>query len=239
MGAHSSRMRMGGPRFQADIRGAIEITDNGLPRLATSIGWHSPYFGEDWWAKINSQGADKLIHKMGIAIQYGANLSAPSPIGQRFLDAAAWYGEAVRDYFPASRLVKYVTAIERILTTKNEKQLSETIAMRGAAILMAGGDGTPARDREQLKHVYDMRSRIIHGSRSPHERGLGRILQDAERLSRRIILSSLHFFGEDGLQKSNYTPKMLDNDFVTLIIWAENRLMNGDACATAQLNFGA
>lgn len=238
-GAHSSKMRMGGQKFQVDIRSTIEITDASLPRLSTSIGWNSPSFGQDWLTTITSQGADRLIRKMGIAIQYGADISSPSPLGQRFLDAAAWYGEALRDYFPASRLVKYVTAIERILTTKNEKNLSETIAARGAAILMAGGVGTFAKDRERLKHVYDMRSRIVHGSLSPNDRGLLKTLQDAESLSRQIILSSLPFFGAEHLKKRKYSRKSLDSNYANLVIWAKERLIEDADYAAAQLDFGA
>lgn len=222
-GAYSSRMRMGGPKFQADIQSTIVITDDGLAKLSKSVGWHSPHFGEDWWANINSRGADKLIHKMGIAIQYGTDLSSPSPLGQRFLDAAAWYGEAIRDYFPASRLVKYVTAIERILTTKNEEYLSETIASRGAAILVAAGVGTFAKDYKRLKRVYDMRSCIIHGSLSPHESGLGETLRDAEQLSRQIILSALPYYGLKGLQDRTLTIGFLDEAYDRLVRGAKTR----------------
>ena len=65
---------------------------------------------------------------MGVAIENGVNALKPMPLARRFLDAAAWYGEAVRDEFPASRLVKYVIAIERIVaTSKNEENLSDTL----------------------------------------------------------------------------------------------------------------
>lgn len=225
--SHSSTMRVGGPNYKVDRRSKIEIDPDGVAEVSRSASWRGEHLGDNWWETINSNGADELIELMGIAIEFGHDPSSPSPLGQRFVDAASWYGEAVRDSFSASRLVKYVTAIERIVTTKNEIQLSQTIASRGAAIMVAAGVGDFSKDKKRIEEIYDMRCQIVHGSRSPIEPGMGPALWEAEKLARLIVLSSLHSFRAEGLKGKDLSTNRLDRNYDELVEFVREKEGSG------------
>lgn len=220
VGAGPTRqMRVGGPAFSTDRRGEIYITSDGHAEVSASVNWLSHPISDEWWDKFTSD-TDQFVKLTGIAIEAGNDLPQPAPMAQRFLDAVAWFGEATRDPFSASRLVKYVTAIERILTIKNEKNLSETLATRGAALVLVIEAEDMASLRHRIKDVYDLRSRLVHGSRSPLEAGLARGLRDAEHLARAVLLSALLFYREEGLRAKQVSDEKLEASFDDLLGWA-------------------
>jgi hypothetical protein len=232
--AHSDHMRAGGPSFGMDRRGKIELSADGKIWISTSVDWLSHHFKAGWWDAINSNGGDEFVELMGLAIETGHDLPHPAPMAQRFLDAAAWYGEAVRDPFSASRLVKYVTAIERILSTKNEDKLADTLAARGSAIVMAIEEEDRETLRQRFKDVYDLRSRLVHGARSPLDAGLGHGLYEAERLTRSVLFSSLLFFRDEGLRAKEVSINRMEDAFGRLMDWAERETANRAALSTVR-----
>lgn len=219
---YSDHMRAGGPNFDIDKRGHITVDTNGQAGVEMSVDWLSHHLGDGWWKQISTD-ASQLMEPIGIALEAGHHVCKPAPLAQRFLDSAAWYGEAVRDKFAASRLVKYVTAMERILTTKNEEKLAETLAARGAALLYRPGGPDIETFRQRLRSVYDFRSRLVHGSHSPLDPQFGPQLREAEELARFILQCGLHLFRQLGLDDPNISRQKLDNYYLKLIDWASRR----------------
>lgn len=214
---YSHHMRMSGPNFSTDKRGHIAVNSIGGAEISTSVDWLSHPLGDGWWEKINSDDGHYFINLMGIAITSGNEIPDPTPLAQRFLDGLAWYGEAVRDPFQASRLVKYVTAMERILTTKNEENLVEVFSRRGAALVCSPEEDNLDKLQKRFKEIYDLRSCLVHGSRSPHESGLGKSLRKAEELTRDVLFRSLEFYEENGLKKKDVSIKRLDENYDKLV----------------------
>lgn len=221
-GADSYHMRAGGPTFGVDRRGHIEVDPKGCANLGASAYWLSHDLGDDWWDRLNEDGGDHVIGLMGIAIKAAHALPKPAPMAQRFLEGAAWYGEAVRDEFAASKVIKYVTAIERILTTKNEKNICETLSNRGAALIHEPGTDDLEVLRRRFKKVYVLRSDLVHGSRSPLDRGFGPGMREAEEVSRTVLLNALQLFRREGLEAPVITKPQLEDFFVRLLQWSEN-----------------
>ncbi|HSI12230.1 MAG TPA: hypothetical protein VK961_09315, partial [Chthoniobacter sp.] len=221
---YSNHMRVGGPGFSTDRRGKIEVKPNGRVEISTSVDWLSHPVGDGWWEGLTENGRDEFIQLMGVALDVGHGLPRPAPMAQRFLDGVAWFGEAARDPFHASRLIKFVTAIERILTTKNETNLSETLAARGAAMASMFESGRLVSLRQNFKEVYNLRSLLVHGARSALEPGLGRGVRDAERLTRLVLFGALQFYGETGLQAKDVSLRKHDSWFEDLLKWAERGL---------------
>lgn len=218
----TKQMRVGGPAFSTDRRGKIHLTSDGHAEVSASVNWLSHPIGSDWWDKFaNDEG--QFVKLISVAIEAGNELPRPAPMAQRFLDAVAWFGEATRDPFSASRLVKYVTAIERILTIKNDADISETIATRGAAMALIIVSEDMESLRRRLKEVYNLRSRLVHGSRSPIEAGLARGLYDAERLTRLVLLGALAFYREEGLLAKQVSDAKLAASFDDLLGWANKK----------------
>lgn len=218
---YSNHMRAGGPNFRTDRRGGIEMTSSGNVEVSASVDWLSHNLGDGWWEMINGNGGDQLIALMGVAIEAGHNVPRPAPLAQRFLDGVAWYGEAVRDGFGASRLVKYVTAIERIVTTKKERNLAEVLAKRSAALILDPDTDDLGMLRERFRNIYDLRSRLVHGSRSPLDPGLGAGIREAENLARSVLFRALQFFRREGLEIQPVTKRKLDEAYSKLLEWAD------------------
>lgn len=219
--ARSKHMRVGGPSFSIDHRGSFVVDSEGKASIGISTDWRSPTLQDGWWDAVNSEGRREFVALMGLAITTGQDPLRPAPMAQRFLDSVAWYGEAVRDPFQASRLVKYVTAIERILCNSSKDNVAVTIAARGSAIVMPIEKEDRETLRQRFKDVYDLRSRLVHGSRSPMEPGLGEGLREAEHLTRAVLFGALLFFREEGLRAKHASDKRVESGFNRLLEWAE------------------
>lgn len=219
--AYSTHLRMGGPAMGFDKRGLIEIDANDKARISTSSSWRVHSLGENWWTWLNQEGGDEAIELMGIALEGAYATPKPLPMAQRFIDAATWFGEAARDTFAASRTIKYVTAIERILTTRNDSDITKTLAERGAALTYVPGHSNLDCLKAKFASVYDLRSRLVHGSRSPNEIGIGSGLRDAEELSRTVLLCALvRLFQKEGLQMPDVSGKRLEQGYLDAVAWA-------------------
>jgi hypothetical protein len=74
--------------------------------------------------------------------------------------------------------------------------------------------------RKRFHDVYELRSRLVHGSRSPQAEGLGSSLREAEELARAVLFGDLKMLQEPGLESRDATIKRLDETFVRLADWA-------------------
>lgn len=220
-GAYSNHIRAGGPGFNIDRRGNLEINNAGEIEISNSTDWHSHHLPENWWEQLNSGQGKHLIDLIGLAINKGNDVPVPAPLSQRFLDAVAWYGEAVRDDFAASRMVKYVTAIERMLVTKKEEKLADTLANRGAAMIYLPGNNNFDQLKKCFLDVYDFRSNLVHGSVSPTSSSFWSGLVDAEELANAVLCRTLQFFGEDGLNAPKVSNAKMDSAFKRLDDWID------------------
>lgn len=211
--AHSDNMRLGGANIRTDRRSHIIQDAAGEVDFSSSADWLTNSLGDDWWEILNDRIGDDLLPLMSLALDGAMALPMPRPLAQRFVDGATWFGEACRDRFRASRLVKYVTAMERILVTP-DADIAETIARRGASLLCRSLPDYDDFDRlkQRIKDVYDMRSRIVHGARSPHDM-LGVALRDAEELARFTLVQIVRFYGPEGLTAEQFSDKRLNEVF--------------------------
>lgn len=220
--AYSNHMRAGGLSFNTDRRGRIEIDGDDSINLSLSTDWLGHNLGEGWWDYVSGQDGGKLVERMGIAIEAGNDISQPAPLARRFLDGIAWYGEAVRDEFPASRLIKYVLAIERIVMMKDEKEITQVFASRGSALIHDPGNDDFENTRKRFLEVYDMRSRLAHGLQIPLDKEIAFLLHEAEYLSRMVLVRALGFFKREGLELRKLKDKKLEKNYASLIEWAES-----------------
>ena len=113
---HSRNMVVGGPGLDADIRAEMEVRD-GDTMLSYSIGSTSAMGFPQGWANMLEEASTKaLINSAGRAIEAITDPSHNRPLAMRFVDAAAWHGQAVRETSAAASIVKSVTALERLVT---------------------------------------------------------------------------------------------------------------------------
>lgn len=91
-----------------------------------------------------------------------------------------------------------LTALEALLTTDSNAELSYRLSLR-VANLLESDDGSRHRTFKDMKEFYDLRSKIIHGSASKLNTKLQNRLQQTESLReivRRTILSVMSVFLE-------------------------------------------
>lgn len=208
---HTYRMRVGGPHHRADRRGKIHINRNkNRASISTSSSWNEHYYPKNWWDQLKASGGEDLLILAGIALKSAFDLPTSAPLASRFIDAATWYGEAARDKFAASRIVKYVTAIERILITPQDTDnITKTIAERGSALISISDKESITKNRRRLRNIYRQRSKLVHGHQSPFESMKGLSLKEAEDLSRAVLLSFLIFAGLQRIQDKNIASEQL------------------------------
>ena len=71
-----------------------------------------------------------------------------------------------------------------------------------------------------MKDLYDVRSRLVHGSMSPFDPNAARATWEAEELATRILCRAIDFFIHLGLDAAIWSPERLDEQFQRLTAWA-------------------
>lgn len=128
------------------------------------------------------------VDVLGAAINRVVDPSRKTDLHQRMIDAIGWFGDAATDRVPSSAIVKYVTAVERLLFGARDQERKKSFVRRIHGVLDAFGSSAGERTREDARQVYDKRSALLHGGISPESSELPRLVSKAEELSRICIL---------------------------------------------------
>ena len=156
---------------------------------------------------------------MELAVDPALNRS----LSQRFLDAAQWFGEASRDKSPSTRVVKYVTALERMVMTEEHDDISRLVSDRVSAFCF---DKPEDREewRAKVKKTYDLRSKLVHGSISPRSDEVWQGVLVGAQLCEITLLRVLNEFGVDGLKEDKFSSRRLGEWFNKVTTWADREL---------------
>jgi len=144
----------------------------------------------NWYAMITTRYQlywDAAVEILGSSTA----LARPRKLHQRFLDALAWYGDAVSEQMQAGRLVKFVAALERVTITSEEPSGGHKVARRAAILASEGSQESFQKYFRVCQRIHGCRSNLMHGSLSPLDRRLPRHALDAEHVSRRVLFSYL------------------------------------------------
>ncbi len=127
-------------------------------------------------------------------------------MSERFLDAAMWFGEAVRSDVLSVRVVNYINAIERIVTGGNTVDIAQTAATRVADLVFDPGKSEEWQtNRASLLKAYDLRSDLVHGSISPHNTDVSEGVAQCGHLAELLLVATLCRYGEDALEFAEIT----------------------------------
>ncbi|MEM7023543.1 MAG: hypothetical protein AAF637_13270 [Pseudomonadota bacterium] len=213
----------GAPCTHPDRRGRIVVGPACVAEVSGLIDSRRHKLGEEWWDTLNADGRDEYVALMGAAIEAGQEATNTALLARRFLDAVAWFGQATRDDSAASSVVKYVTAVERILVTKTKDpaDIANTLAERGAALIFDPHADDLESLRDRFKKIYGVRSALVHGSKSPTDAYLAPHRHEAENLTRLMLLRALEFFGRRGLEAHTVTDRYLEERYNSRCNWAE------------------
>lgn len=91
------------------------------------------------------------------------------PIDEKIMNALSWFSESQKNFISIHKIVGFITALETLLTGQklvdgiSDKSISEMFSERGAIILHKTYEERLAAKRN-LKGIYSLRSKIVHGS---------------------------------------------------------------------------
>jgi hypothetical protein len=211
-------MIIGGPAITQDRRGTISIVEGDLRFSASYGGPGSVGFKDDWITLLDNPQGRVVLELCGVALEAAIDPTIDRPLSDRFLDAAHWFGEAVRERAPAAKVIKYVTALERMFMTDERDNIADTISQRVAAFCF---DPSVPGDFERLeaksRRAYDVRSKLAHGSMSPRDTAAYEGVRIGAELSKDALLNGLAAFTADGLREEGISPRKVARWFQSCV----------------------
>lgn len=218
---HTRNMVVGGPGLDADIRAEMEVRD-GDTKLSYSIGSTSAMgFPNDWSSMLDESGTKALVNAAGRAIEAITDAARSRPLALRFIDAAAWHGQAVRETSAAASIVKSITALERLVTVKKGTDTMRTVTERNAALSYdTKGDERFADLVKRMESIYDLRSRLAHGTLSPFDPEVRHRRYEVLAAAEKSLINGLDLFDQDGLFDKKLSKAELTAGLENLVDWA-------------------
>jgi Apea-like HEPN len=192
---------------------------NGKLNISTSRMSRGKPIGDEWLEILESDYGDYLM-ALSQAIELLTFFKTLPPLWERFLDALTWYGDAVAESSEAAKIIKFVSAIERMTgtgkETSPERRVTDIIVSR-ASILYRNISGQKLIDSiRRVEDIYDQRSNLVHGSLSPQDEVCTKDAIEAEYLTRFILLAGFDFFDYLDLADTTVTQKKLKLAYIEL-----------------------
>lgn len=179
------------------------------------------------------------LRQATVVLTHAAGFADPPPLCRRFLDALAWYGDAVNEPSAAARIIKFVTAIEAMCGTGPERDaqgkeirgVTEIVTGRAGIWLQDWLGGSLAGAQAHVAKIYGWRSGLVHGSLSPFDEDMADFSRTTEEATRRILLTGLDYFTSLGIADPQFTMRPLREKFRELEKNAEETETNGDSAS--------
>jgi hypothetical protein len=117
----------------------------------------------------------------------------------RLLDALRWFGDASFEESGGVQIVKWIAALERLTATERLRQgITHNFCKRVALLASGLGTGKVETAYRDARKAYDLRSDVMHGSRSqedPHLLMNAGLVHDLTREAMLGALAVHHFLG--------------------------------------------
>lgn len=229
----TDRMRVGGPAIKRDKRARLTLLSSG--ELSPSTSWSSIQqvnYQDGWSSQLLDPEINHFLKLFSIVLEVAVDPSLERPLSRRFLDAAQWFGEASRDTSPSTKIVKFVTSLERMVMTEEHNDISHIVSDRVAFFCADEVEGFNIWKERALK-IYNLRSRLVHGSMSPRTLEITRSLHICATIAERTILNCLFNFGDQALKVNVLSSNKLGNWFKDQIKLTEGQETNLDSLEAA------
>jgi hypothetical protein len=221
---HTDRMVVGGPRLAEDRRAHLHLDSDGLLDVSCSSSSISAVGFQDGWDKLfMREDFAFLLSTASKALDPLVNPTIQRPLGVRFVDAASWFGDAVREQSQAARIVKASNALEHLLTTgERGPGITKRLKERAAAVCY-DPEGTETFDElaNQFGRAYALRSDLVHGSLSPFDPMVEEACESVLRLVQGALCGALAFFQSRNLLDGPFSNVEVANEFSHVIRWAK------------------
>jgi len=218
LGARNSQRMTFDARPALYERTASIVRDDISGRANVATGWKAMGQGlsEGWTVDILKGEEAFALDQAGAILESRLNPDLNYPLAHRMLDVVQWYGEAVRDRSASTRLVKFVTSLERLTLTRRcpegePDRIAETVSDRIAALVTGWfPERTFEQNKAVFKRIYGIRSELVHGSISPLHPKVAGAVTEANDFCEHAINRALGVWSRDDFLNSELTVDQLD-----------------------------
>jgi hypothetical protein len=201
-------------------RGAELARSDGRWSVTLTRSWtEGNSLGDEWWEIVNSGERKCFLEGAGTIVTMLSKFQPMTEISQRLLDAATWFGQAVLDPAPGTKLLKFVAAIERLTIFKKEGSFLERVKRRAGALCCTDECGY-ASTSKLVEGVYRARSWLAHGQNTPYDPSLEKHSNDAGKLARLGIGQFMRLSIGESLIDPTITPEGLRRGLEKLVALA-------------------
>lgn len=198
-----------------DAKGELGISLSNTPMDNT--------VGDQWLEILTSSKHFSLLAKV---LTLCSTFDDPPPLCARLMDALSWFGDAVAEKSPAAKIVKFVTAIERLCGTGKEKNTDGKdrgvtgIVITRASILYSVITERPfTKVKKEITDVYECRSKLVHGSVSPFADEVSARVVKVDRATNLVLLAAIDYYSVLGLENPALDENGLRASFLELEKW--------------------
>lgn len=214
-GQYTDRLRTAQDYGHSIKSAKLTRSKDGKLHISLSSTPGSNVVGDNWFDILTTR-AGYFFKLASQALHFSVGFDNLSPLCTRFIDSLSWYGDAISEKSTAAKIVKFVSSIEGMTGTgiekdKNGKErgVTEIVTKRSSILYSIATGESLDKSLEKLSHIYDCRSRLVHGSISPFEDSVLTYSYKAERISRLILLTGLDYFNTLGLDNHTINQKQL------------------------------
>jgi len=190
---HTDRLRLAWSRSDALRTARMWSDSDGIFHVGIGSRTDGPVGFENWYEGLTQSDGFEL-KVFGSALVPLVGCAPVRHLHQRFLDAVNWFGDAATDPEPTASVVKYVSAIERVMFGSWKRDRTKDFVSRLEALWTAydcEGRKTVGAD---ARKVYEARSSLLHGAVSPRDASVYRLAALSEKLSRLCILCAVQLY---------------------------------------------
>jgi len=143
--------------FKQDV--TIFYRKKNNPSSVVSYNWQRGY--QSLGLEINDSRKNKINIFLS-SFEIFDEKKIPQKFRRRFERALTWIGRSIEEEDPDIKIIDLSTALETILTTKNDPMKGEALASR--MLLLFDIVDKPFVHPVEILRIYDLRSQIVHGS---------------------------------------------------------------------------
>ena len=210
---YSDKIRIGCSPGVMQRRASLIRKSNNQLSISVSGEYDGNMPGDKWFDIISTQGAF-FFQTASKTLDIIVDPSKTMPLCHRFLDALTWYGEAVAEQSSSAKVVKYVSAIERMTMTQEKTKVTDIVIKRCCLLCFGSREDKNYEYWETMfKKIYQCRSNLVHGTISPFDQSVTTTASDASYATQQLLLRGLDFFSQIGIEESKYSVKRLKKNY--------------------------
>jgi hypothetical protein len=217
LGDHARYLRVGGMFRLENLAVSMRILGStGQPSITWSRRPDASPWEREWISILKDQLGD-ILALVGSLIEPIRSGDTIPELHQRAIDALAWYGEAIAERQPHTKIVRCMLAMERLLVTPGAGKSQHKATERGARLCSAGEPHRIPYWVGEFERLYKVRNDVFHGALSPFDDQVRAGAALAERIAGRCLTSGLHWYAHLSRQNWRMSGGQLSGQYATAL----------------------